>query len=205
MKKIGGTILMILGIFLLTCAGVLTLSNMRQQEEAGKEATEIIEAFREKLETQNIDVPEVSETLQNDEAVPEQTRTMETVEIDGKVFIGALQFPTLGLQLPVLRDWDYDNLKTAPCLYYGSIYTDDMVICAHNYNSHFGRLSELKIGDEIIFCTADGELYHYTVGELETLTPTDVEYMTEGEWPLTLFTCTWGGQSRVTVRCEKAE
>ena len=39
--------------------------------------------------------------------------------------------------------------------------------------------------------------------EIERLRPTAVKEMTSGDWDLTLFTCTVGGQSRVTVRCEK--
>ena len=35
--------------------------------------------------------------------------------------------------------------------------------------------------------------------------PTSVQEMTDGDWDLTLFTCTVGGKSRVTVRCVLAE
>lgn len=41
----------------------------------------------------------------------------------------------------------------------------------------------------------------YEVIELETLSPFAIEEMTGGNWDLTLFTCTVGGQYRVTVRC----
>jgi len=43
------------------------------------------------------------------------------------------------------------------------------------------------------------------VAAREVLLPTAVEEMTAGEWDLTLFTCTLGGRSRVTVRCELVE
>ena len=35
---------------------------------------------------------------------------MPTVEIDGY-----LSVPSVGLELPVMAEWDYDRLKTAPC------------------------------------------------------------------------------------------
>lgn len=199
MKKVTGILLMLAGIFLLTCAGALTFLNMQRQEEAGTEAANILMTFREKSETQQEEISVVPEKI-----VPEQMRTMSTVEIDGVIYIGAIQIPSLELQLPVIRDWNSNNLQISPCLYSGSVYSDDMVLCAHNYSTHFGRLQELHIGDAVEFYTADGKLFRYTVGEVETLAPTDVEDMTNGEWPLTLFTCTWGGQSRVTVRCETA-
>lgn len=47
----------------------------------------------------------------------------------------------------------------------------------------------------------DGNIFAYKVIEVETLQPTAIEEMTIGGWDLTLFTCTVGGASRVTVRC----
>jgi sortase A len=80
-----------------------------------------------------------------------------------------------------------------------------MVIAAHNYKTHFGRLRELQLGDEIQFTDVDGNKFLYTVEELEILSPTAVEEMTDSGWALTLFTCTIGGKTRVAVRCSEQE
>ena len=109
----------------------------------------------------------------------------------------------LGLELPVAADWSYPALRTVPCRYKGSAYLDDLIICAHNYDSHFGRLKALHAGDEVIFTDAAGNVFDYEVSVLETLPPTAIEDMEQGG-DLTLFTCTIGGASRVTLRCEKA-
>ena len=61
------------------------------------------------------------------------------------------------------------------------------------------------MGDELSFTDADGNVFYYTVDEIETLSPFATEEMTSSGWDLTLFTCTVGGASRVTVRCEKVE
>ena len=50
----------------------------------------------------------------------------------------------------------------------------------------------------------DGFVTVYEVAEVTTLQPEAIAEMESGEYPLTLFTCTYGGQSRVTVRCTKA-
>ena len=48
----------------------------------------------------------------------------------------------------------------------------------------------------------NGNVFTYEVTEVYTLGAEDVEEMVTGdEWDLTLFTCTLGGQSRITVRC----
>ena len=65
------------------------------------------------------------------------------------------------------------------------------------------KLSNLQEGDIITFTDAVGNEFTYGVAGIEILQPEEVDDMTSGQWPLTLFTCTYGGASRVTVRCEK--
>ena len=119
--------------------------------------------------------------------------------------IGILEIPALDLQLPVISVWSYPALRLAPCRYTGSAYKGDLVIAAHNYQSHFGRLKTLSTGSEVIFTDAVGNRFVYQVAVIEALTPWSVEDMTSGEWPLSLFTCTLDSQNRVTVRCEYSE
>lgn len=130
---------------------------------------------------------------------------MPTQEIDGQRYIGTLRLESLGLTLPIISEWDYTRLRIAPCRYAGSAYLDNMVIAAHNYESHFGQLKNLSQGEQITFTDIDGNCFCYQVLDVEILSPYDVQEMTEGAWDLTLFTCTIGGQSRVTVRCERTD
>ena len=78
-----------------------------------------------------------------------------------------------------------------------------MVLMAHNYNSHFGRISQLDLGDTVVFTDMDGNVVQYEVVGEDLLDPTAVEEMTSGDFDLTLFTCTYGGGSRVTVYCDR--
>ena len=105
----------------------------------------------------------------------------------------------------MLEDWSYENLKISPCRYTGSYYTDDMVLCAHNYSSHFNGLRWIDPGEEVIFTTVDGEEYHYIITHRETLFPTEVDRLitAEDDWDLTLFTCYIGGRTRCVVRCTR--
>ena len=123
--------------------------------------------------------------------------------VDGQRYIGILSIPSLDLKLSVLKYWSYDLLKISPCCFQGSAYLDNFIICAHNYNTHFGHINELSIGDSVSFTDMDGNQFDYKVIEIEIVDPNAIRYMTTGDWDLTLFTCTLGGVSRVTVRCEK--
>lgn len=123
---------------------------------------------------------------------------------NGRSSLGVLEIPALDLTLPVLSDWSYSNLKLAPCRYWGSISESDLILAAHNYPGHFGELETLQIGDVVTFTDVDKVTYSYRVCSLETINGYDVNAMTSGGWDLTLFTCTTGGQQRVTVRCKLA-
>lgn len=51
------------------------------------------------------------------------------------------------------------------------------------------------------FTDADGNEFSFRVAAVETLEAWETEAMERSGYPLTLYTCTVGGQYRVTVRC----
>ena len=100
-----------------------------------------------------------------------------------------------------MSDWDYNRLKISPCRYYGSTKTDNLVIAAHNYKYHFGYLGKLKPGDVVIFTDMESETRRYKVISVEILMPTDTQKVKDSGDDLILYTCTYGGAKRITVRC----
>ena len=181
------------GLLLIAAALFLTGYNLFDQMRAQRSAAQAAAQLAERLpQTTQTDVPDYLLT-------PEMEMPVET--IDGVDYVGVLRIPTLALELPVISQWSYPLLKIAPCRYSGSAYQNNLVLCAHNYASHFGNLKNLHIGAAVTFTDMDGNLFTYQVAELETLPPQAAEEMENGDWDLTLFTCTVGGQSRVTVRC----
>ena len=127
---------------------------------------------------------------------------MPEVDVDGISCIGTLEIPRLGLNLCVTSTCSDENMKQLPCRYYGSIYKSNMVIIAHNYWFHFGRLNTLKSGDEVIFTDASGNCFKYVVDAMDVVSPESVAEVTNGKWPLTLVTCTLDSQNRIVVRCK---
>ena len=130
-------------------------------------------------------------------------KEMPTAKVDGYDCIGVLSIPVLEIELPVLTDWSYAKLEIAPCHYFGSCFEKDFVIAAHNYLSHFRKLSQLQSKDLILFTDISGTVHYYEVVLLETLPPSATEEMITSGFDLSLYTCTPGGASRVTVRCRK--
>lgn len=123
-----------------------------------------------------------------------------TISIDGKRYLGVLFMPELGLEVPISEEMSEETLKLVPCKYYGSI-EEGIVIAGHNYKSGFGKLSKARHGDKVILIGSDGVEHDYEVAEIEILEPDEIDAMIHTDFPLSLYTCTFGGKQRVTVRC----
>ena len=222
-KKLG-TICMGLGLLLILAALVLFLRNQQEARQAGQTAELVLPRLMAVIPSEPESpaapvpsspaagasaAPELSETPllpENALEVPtEPDPTMTEAEIDGRRYIGCLTIPALDLELPVLSQLDDSSLKLSPCRYAGSTKTDDLVIGGHNYVQHFAYLSRLSPGDAVYFLDMDGVLSTYQVAAVEVLEETAVAEMTAGDYALTLFTCTYGGGSRVTVRCDRTD
>ena len=200
MKHKIGIVLIILGCGLLAAALSLFLRNQQEQNRAAAASQEAIAKVVEVIQEQD-NAPEVLPDPTVPTAVEE--RTMTVADIDGYGYIGFLGLPSLELELPVMADWTYPQLQIAPCRYSGSIFTNDLVIMAHNYAKHFGKLKDMHTGDVVTFTDMDGDTVKYQVVALEVLVPTAVEEVTAGDYDLTLFTCTYGGENRVVVYCDR--
>ena len=209
-RRTAGVVCMVLGGALLLGAAGLLGENRREESRAGEESAQVMVRLRQEMEQAALPEETRTEPEQSPEAeetpLPDPAgREMPTLEIDGQTYIGYLELPTLGLSLPVMSEWSYPKLRVAPCRYWGSAYDDSLVILAHNYDRHFGRLQELATGDPVQFIDADGVIYQYTVEKQEILEKPDVEKMVDGGYDLTLFTCTYGGRHRVTVRLRRTK
>lgn len=188
-----GNLWMLLGLLLLAAALCLTSYNLWEEYQAEKSARQVLSQMEAQL-------PEPA-ALPAYLVAPEME--MPILIIDGHEYIGYLYISSLDLSLPVMSQWSYPNLKLAPCRYSGSAYLDNLIIAGHNYKKQFGVLKNLQLGDKIVFTDMDRNSFIYAVSEILVLEPTAVEELQAGDWDLMLFTCTPGGQSRVTVRCVK--
>lgn len=201
---------MVLGAALLLGALALFTGNQTEAAEAEKAAahllTLIVESIEDRQETAQTEAAGTEPVIipgTPPELLDPSVLKMTEVEIDGYTYIGYLSIPSLNLELPIMADWDYARLKISPCRYAGTVNGGNLVLMAHNYARHFGKLSQLTVGDEVIFVDMDGVVTRYEVAAMDILAPTAVEEMTSGEFDLTLFTCTYGGRSRVTVYCNR--
>lgn len=199
-----------LGLLLLLAALGLTAYNLWLDAMASMSVDVVLGRLTPTLSSRQSELPPLSSGEALEEAfVPDYVLNPEMAmpeeNIDGRSYIGVLDIPALGLSFPIISEWSYDALQIAPCRYSGSAYLDNLVIAGHNYRSHFASLPQLQPGDSVTFTDMDGNVFSYTVSSLETLSPYAISDMTSGDWALTLFTCTVGGQSRLAIRCDRTE
>ncbi len=215
--KTAGCLLVIVGLCLILCSVLLIGYNLLDSRRAEESVVQSMTELQEILPETIVPAERFTSTqiVQNDQIDPidpivdvpyyvvnPQIEMLEH-KVGGIPYIGVLEVPCLELELPIISHWSNANARKAPCRYKGSVYSDDIIICAHNYKSHFGKLSTLSIGDAVLFTDIEGNQFQYQVVEFEVMDGTAIEQMESGNWDLTLFTCTAGGKSRIAVRTER--
>ena len=209
MPKKTGIAIAAVGAALILSALLLLLYNRYEDAHAGQKAESLLASVEAAISAQATDTPATTAPNRPDATeIPAPTPLdpeMPVVMLDGYEYVGYVEIPTLGLKLPVMSEWDYTRLKVAPCRQFGSSRTDDLVIAAHNYESHFGHLKDLSAGDTVTFTDMEGIVNTYCVEKIETLNPNEVDAVQNSGYDLVLYTCTKGGKTRVTVFCDREE
>lgn len=154
-----GTLLTAIGLLLMAGGLGLVIYNMWDNNRAGDASDAILKQIEEEqadMGVSNAPAPPSRSDKDVDDRVTDKDawrygQTMPVTLVDGFQYIGILEIPSLGIRLPVMDTWDYDRLRISPCLYSGSYYTDDMVICGHNYQRHFSPIKGVDIDADVYF------------------------------------------------------
>lgn len=202
MRNKAGIVFIALGAVLILSALLLLLYNRHEAALAGKEAEILLSDVEAAIggQTSSGGPTDPTEETETEPTLPPE---LPVVHLNGYDYVGYVEIPALELKLPVMATWDYDLLQVAPCRQFGSSRTDDLVIAAHNYVTHFGYLKKLIPGDTVIFTDMDGIVNTYAVEKTETLDPTSVDAVKNSGCDLVLYTCTIGGKTRVCVFCNR--
>lgn len=196
-----GWLLVMLGLSMVLAACMLHMTQERQDALAGENADILLQ----QLQLNRTSLPPRQAVSPEPET---QAPAADMAEKDylGYSMIGTLRIPNLGMELPILSTWSYELLDVAPCRYSGSLPGEDMILMGHNYKSHFTPLHHISEGTKVEFEDVNGIVSQFVVDKTEILHESHIDRL-QSEYPLTLLTCTAGGQNRLAVRCamEKAE
>ena len=200
-SRILGACLIVLGILLVICSLALVFHNQQESQTAGEEAKEDLPKVVEVIEKARETPREEVHVNPYDILEVEKAQAMTETKINGYPYIGYLTIPKFDLELPVMTSPTDRRLQIAPCRHMGSTKTNDIVIAAHNYPTHFGKLKDLNQGDVIYFTDMDGVLGLYTVDTVSIISPWDIDLVENSGYDMVLYTCTYGGSRRVMVGC----
>lgn len=198
---------MFIGMVLVLGALFLFLRNEKESNEAEIFSQNVMPAIQEEIIQALQTAPTELDGTENTplELLSPEDLIMTEKMINGYPYIGYLSIPDLDLELPVMSNWNTQRLTISPCRFTGTVKGEDLVIMAHNYKSHFGKLSTLTEGAAVTFIDMDSSVWNYEVVAIDVLAAEEVEEMTSGEYDLTLFTCTTNRTHRVTIRCNKTK
>lgn len=196
-------VLIAVGSIMVLAALALFSYNQWESSQADQATMELLPKLVDEIESNQSETIGQEGPSGTESLLDPYSTVMDTVSVDGHDYIGYLMIPSLNMEQPIMSDWSMKKLKIASCRYYGSVNGNDLVLMGHNYDRGFARLSKIEIGAEVYFRDVNGITTAYKVVETDILAPTSVEEMVSGEYDLTLFTCTYGGKTRRTIRCDK--
>lgn len=234
MRKKTGIMFVIMGAVLLAAALLSMLYNEHRDKRAGESSRVMLDELRLMIaERKDISVKgetfydtSATETEAASQAVTEEPQTENVpfeetaaaapsapvpiaepapIKINGHDCIGYLEIPSLSLSLPVMADWDYAKLDIAPCRHFGSAVNDDLVIAGHNFKRHFSYLTRLRGGESVIYTDTAGTAHYYTVTDVKHIHSDAVEAVKNSGHDLVLYTCTFIGDIRSAVFCDRAK
>ena len=150
-----------------------------------------IEEYQEEQKNSQI-VDNMVEIISESQEIKE-----DYLEIDSEKYIGIIEIPSIELVLPVQLICDENHLNNGICLYYHNI---NYVIAGHNRKSQFRDLRYVKEGDSLFFYDIFGNKKEYKLERIEDLDPFNIDSFIDSKYAFTLFTCTYDGQKRHTLR-----
>ena len=125
-----------------------------------------------------------------------QYQTDSSLDINHLFVIGMIEIPTIDIHYPILSEITEENLKVAPCKFYGPMPNEvgNLCIAAHNYRNYkfFSRLDELHLEDSVDIYDVNGLKISYSIYDKYIADSSSLECInqnTNGEKEITLITC----------------
>lgn len=202
-KKLLAKIVTTMATVCMICGIVIGFLHIKSEQDLYQENMQIIQQMTELQESKRTTADVSSEAAFATEAYESEVEEEQEIGLpnDGREYFAVLELPQLGIKLPVLSEYSEAGMKMTPCVYYGSIETNNLVIVGHNYESQLAALNDFDENLEVILTCKDGTVYTYESFMVESLNPDQVDEMLTGNWDFTVFTCNYAGDKRIAYRC----
>ena len=185
------------------------------KEDASEEETKIIqEVVAEEVILEEPIIEEIVEPriVVATEMIGIKEKTYTANSGDTYTIIAKLNIPSLGIEYPVLSKTTDELMEISLNKFWGAEPNEvgNCCIVGHNYlnQTHFGKLPQIKKGDEVEITDAKGRTLTYVVYDTYIVNPEDTKctsQLTDGRTEITLITCENGGATRFIAKAAAIE
>lgn len=184
-----GNLFQLLGIALILLSGALLLGSQALARHRSAEAKALAQQIEARLPAPRAGTTEDY----SDPAMP-------VWQLQGEDFLGLVEVPSFGVTLPIHSLWEDSRLSSYPCRYWGSIYDGTLILGGSSNAGQFDFCEKLDLGEKIIITDMQGTEFSCAVERIDRAKALDYEMLSEGGYPLTLFSGTAAG-NYIVIRC----
>lgn len=188
MKKIINVFLVILTLSAIVVLGIIIFKQYEGKENS-KQAIQVVAQIEE--EFNNI----------------ENTNKKIEMEYKGYKVVGIIEIPSINIKYPILNKTNDNSMEYSITKFSGGEVNEigNFVVAGHNYlnGTMFGKVDQLKIGDEIKLTDLYNNTLTYEIFDIYSTDPNDtsiIESSKEGTKEVTLITCTKGQINRLITK-----
>lgn len=135
------------------------------------------------VETMYSLMPQITNGAPDDRA----NSQMSAIEVDGNNFVGIVQIPVYGRELPVYANWEKGLVARFPCRLLGSMHDSSLIVGASDGKGQLDFIDEISLGDTVYMIDTLGVRYTYRVGDIRRTKDVSAENLTQKKAALTLF------------------
>lgn len=132
------------------------------------------------------------------------TSHMPVLALDDVDYVAILQVPAFDTTLPVSNKWNSDQLFDAPSRFCGSAYDNTLVIGGADYSHQFAFCSKIDLGAVVTVTDVTGAEFAYTVARVDRAKSAQSQWLSNGDYDLTLFCRDMYSMEYIAVRCNFA-
>ena len=191
MKKVINIFLVILIIAAVVILGMI-IFRFSKNNENNKEAIQVVAQIEEEFEKAN------------------NTGIQVETEYKGYKVVGIIEIPKINIKYPILNKTNDDAMQYAITKFSGGEINSigNFVMAGHNYldGSMFGKVKQLKLGDEIKLTDLYNNTVTYEIFDIYSTDPNDTKIINsvkENTKEITLITCTNGHINRLITKARE--
>lgn len=188
MKKIINVFLVILTLSAIVVLGIIIFKQYEGKENSNQ-AIQVVAQIEEKFN--NI----------------ENTNKKIEMEYKGYKVVGIIEIPCINIKYPILNKTNDNSMEYSITKFSGGEVNEigNFVVAGHNYlnGTMFGKVDQLKIGDEIKLTDLYNNTLTYEIFDIYSTDPNDtsiIESSKGGTKEVTLITCTKGQINRLITK-----